>query len=203
MTHVTELPAVTAVITMRVQDFDGWRTKFEATAHLRKEAGFLAHHLCRSAADPSVVYLILHASDRARADRFLNDPALTERARSAGATDATSYFVVPQERNILKGGGPRAAAIVSHDVEDYDRWKSAFDAGAQVRLRATIVGHSVNRSATEPNKVVSFFQADSAESLKALLQSDDLRAAMKKAGVTSGPEVTLLTDTGHGASYVS
>jgi quinol monooxygenase YgiN len=196
----TNLPAVASVTTIRVQDFDGWRSRFEAVAAERKEASILGHVLYRNADDPSLVSIFFTATDRARLDRFLQDPELAARQRAAGITESSHVVLLPQEDHTAKSGAT-AAALVSHDVEEYDRWKAGFDAQAEWRRRAGVIGHSVSRVADRPNRVVILAQSASAEGLQALSPSDELRASMQKAGVCSPPEVKMLVETGYSAHY--
>jgi len=200
MSHDTTVPPIAAVSSIRVEDFERWHAAFSTTAHVRKGGGILGHALCRSAEDPSVVFAFFPASDRARLDRFLGDPELPARLRTHGATDHRYFLVVPQEIKSAESGAT-AAAMVVHDVEDYDRWKAAFDAHAETRRRAGILGHTVTRLAEQPNRVSVFLQAGSADAIQSLLGSDELRASMQKAGAISPPEVTMLLETGLVAQY--
>jgi quinol monooxygenase YgiN len=202
MSNQTNMPPIAAVSTIRVQDFDAWKPQFDATAAVRKDVGgILGHDICRSAADPNHVFVYFVASDRAQLDRFLGDPELPARLKNAGVSDPQYFLVVPQEDHTVRGAGPHAAAMLTHDVEDYDRWKASFDAHAETRQKAGIVGHSVSRSADRPNRVAIFVQAKSREAIEGLLGSSELKAAMQKSGVTSAPEVTFLQHLDLAAQY--
>ena len=45
----------------------------------------------------------------------------------------------------------RAAVVVTHEVENYEAWKAAFDGHAAARQRAGIVAAHVNRNAANSN----------------------------------------------------
>jgi hypothetical protein len=200
MTTTSPLPPIAAICTGNVADFDAWRPQFDATAHLRKEAGVLGHHIDRSADDPRLAVTYLAASDRTRLEGLLLAPELRARLKAAGVTEIEHTIVVPQEDRTVRSG-THASAMSSFDVEDYARWKAAFDAGAETRRRATIVGHAVCREAERPNRVTVYLQAESAEKLRALLTSDDLREAMRKAGASTPPAISYLKDLGLWAQY--
>ena len=62
-----------------------------------------------------------------------------------------------------------------------------------MRKTRGIIGHAANRSLDDPSLAVVYHQAESFDTLRSFLRSDDLRAAMKEAGATSEPEVTFHT----------
>jgi hypothetical protein len=88
---------------------------------------------------------------------------------------------------------PAAAAVVTHEVNDYATWKRAFDEHAGARKRAGIVGTHINVSADNPNLVSVYLAAGDLASLRAFLGNDDLKATMMKAGVKGPPTVALIT----------
>jgi len=112
--------------------------------------------------------------------------------RAAGVVGPPSILFVRQEEDTTLWDRPLAAAVVVHDVKDYDVWKRAFDAHAGARKRAGLIAHAVNRSVEQPNRVVAFLQAAQAEALQAFLKSPDLRQTMEAAGVLGAPHVTLV-----------
>ncbi len=200
MNTASPLPPIAAMGTCKVDDFDAWKPRFDATTHLRKEAGVLGHRIVRGAEDPRLVGTYLFAADRSRLEGLLFAPEFAPRLKAAGATEVENTIVVPQENQTLRMG-TYAAALSSFDVEDYARWKASFDGGAETRRRASIVGHGIHRDAARPNRVTVYLQAESAEKLRALLESSELRAAMRQAGASTPPAITYLRDLGLWAQY--
>jgi hypothetical protein len=88
---------------------------------------------------------------------------------------------------------PPVAVIVSHTVADFDIWKAAFDAEEGNRRSATIVGHHINRSEDDPNALGVYLAATDVDSVKAFASSEELKASMAGAGVTSAPEMAWVT----------
>jgi hypothetical protein len=199
-TLTSQLPPIAAICTGKVADFDAWTPKFDAATPQRKEAGVLGHHIDRSADDPCLAVTYLAASDRARLEGLLLAPEIKARLKEVGVTEVEHTIVVPQEDRTVRSG-THASAMTSFDVEDYARWKAAFDAGAETRRRATIVGHAVAREAERPNRVTVYLQAESAEKLRALLTSDELREGMRRAGASTPPAISYLRDLGLWAQY--
>jgi len=88
---------------------------------------------------------------------------------------------------------PPVALIVNHTVADFDIWKTAFDAEEDNRRSATVVGHHINRDEDDPNALGVYLAATDIDRLRAFASSEELKAAMAGAGVTSAPEMAWVT----------
>ena len=80
---------------------------------------------------------------------------------------------------------------VKHQVADYDTWKVAFDDHAAKRKEGGEISAVVLRKSGEPNMVSVMFKWESAEKAESFLGSDDLKEAMKQAGVISQPDIEI------------
>ena len=198
---MNNLPPIILKVTTKVHDFDAWKKAFDGRVDARREAGILGHNITRGTDDPSLVSVYLPAVDREKLEVFVAD--MEARMQKSGLTDPpTISLLVPQEERAVHGRQV-AAAMLIFDVESYDQWKSSFDSGVEFRKRGGVIGYAVNRSATNPNQVVVFLQAESADKLRELVTSSELAAGMQKAGVRGAPEITLLQDLGLAAQYVN
>lgn len=77
--------------------------------------------------------------------------------------------------------------VVTHRVEDYDRFKAVFDAHPPERGGA--VSHSVNRAVDDPNLITIISAFRSAQEAAAWRDDPELRAAVGEAGVVGAPTV--------------
>ena len=111
----------------------------------------------------------------------------------AGVQPLGPTIIAEQVEDTTVWDRPLAACVGTHTVSDFDAWKAAFDAGAGARAAAGIVGHCINRSVDNPNEVSVFAQAESVEQLRALMESPQMAEGMKRAGVTSAPQMVYLT----------
>jgi hypothetical protein len=84
--------------------------------------------------------------------------------------------------------------IIRHKVADYSRWKEAFDAHLNLRKAAGETEARVMVSVDDPHEVTLFFDWDSVDRARRFVGSDDLKQAMKQAGVLGDPDVRLLED---------
>jgi hypothetical protein len=88
---------------------------------------------------------------------------------------------------------PPVAVVIVHKVEDFDKWKVAFDAHADTRKGASALGHHINRGADDPNLLAVYIPATNGDAVKAMVASDDLKAKMQEAGVAGPPTITFMT----------
>ena len=87
-----------------------------------------------------------------------------------------------------------AHILVHHKIEEYNKWKYAFDDHANIRAENGSMGGKVFRNADDPNDIFVLLELSSIEEGKKLAQSDDLKEAMQKAGVISMPEIYFLEE---------
>ena len=71
-----------------------------------------------------------------------------------------------------------------HKVEDYGRWREAFDAGG--REAAGCRGARIFRDADDPEEVVVLFEWDALERARERIESATLSRKFGEAGVSGG-----------------
>jgi quinol monooxygenase YgiN len=91
-----------------------------------------------------------------------------------------------------------AYIYIRHRVSDYARWKSAFDAAAEMRRSAGERSYRIFRMADDPDNVMLLFEWDALEKAREYLADPDLREAMSEAGVVDIPEVRFLLEAESG-----
>jgi hypothetical protein len=84
--------------------------------------------------------------------------------------------------------------IVQHRVKDYRKWRRAYDDHAATRRKAGLGSGQVFRGADDPRKVAIVFKVKDIDKAKAFTQSDDLKKAMKAAGVVGKPTIMFATE---------
>jgi len=84
--------------------------------------------------------------------------------------------------------------LIRHKVKDFKRWKVAYNAHGPARKQAALKERCLLRSAKSRNDVLILFEAGDRARAKAFCASSDLRAAMKKAGVTGKPDLSVFAD---------
>ena len=87
-----------------------------------------------------------------------------------------------------------AYLLVQHSVEDYEKWKPLFDEHKATRRAAGSKGAQVLRNTEDSNQITVIFKWDKEENARAFANSDDLREAMQRAGVSGPPSVFYLEE---------
>jgi len=88
--------------------------------------------------------------------------------------------------------GPIYGAVIRHEVADFDAWKRAFDDHEGARREGGIVMHNLHRNDEKPNDVLIYLSSPNLKALQGMVASDNLKAAMMKAGVVGAPQITLV-----------
>ena len=87
-----------------------------------------------------------------------------------------------------------AKVFAHHKVADYATWRKVFDEGAALRTSFGSTGHSVMRSASDPNEVAVITEWPTLDMARAYAQSPGLKDGLQKGGVISQPEVLYLEE---------
>lgn len=72
-----------------------------------------------------------------------------------------------------------AHLLVRNTVEDYAKWKPAFDSHSEMRKAAGSKGGRFFRSAEDPNDVLVLIEWDDVDKARAFADSRELREAMQ------------------------
>lgn len=87
---------------------------------------------------------------------------------------------------------PPFAAVIIHKVADFDKWKTGFDAHADARKGAGILGHHLSRGTDDANMVYVYLPMAATEKFTEMLASEDMKKAMKESGVEGEPTVIMI-----------
>ena len=87
--------------------------------------------------------------------------------------------------------------LIRHHVADYPAWKAVFDEHEAARRANGSQGGWLFRSADDPHEVLLLLAWDDLERARLFADSDDLREAMTRAGVTDRPDIWFLEDVEH------
>lgn len=188
------LPPAAVLLGFRVADFDAWKAVFDANEPDRIDNGVLGHHINRAEDDPNRLEVYLAIGDEAKARTWLDSDELKSTMASAGVLrNAPEFTWMTPVRESIVWDRELPAFMVRHQVADFDEWLAGYDAADEVRRSSGIVGDAANRSMEDPSIAIVYHQAESFDDLRSFLESDDLRLAMKEAGVVSDPDVTFHT----------
>jgi quinol monooxygenase YgiN len=86
------------------------------------------------------------------------------------------------------------ALLIRHKVTDYATWKPVFDEHETTRRAHGCQGGRLFRNAADPNETLILLTWDDLERARLFAQSDDLRDAMRQAGVADEPDLWFLEE---------
>ena len=89
--------------------------------------------------------------------------------------------------------------LARHRVEDYAKWKSGFDEHVSIRQAASSKEGYVFRNIDDPNEILVLLEYDDLEKFRQFMQSEELREAMQRAGVTDPGEAYELEELEKGS----
>ncbi len=83
--------------------------------------------------------------------------------------------------------------LVQHKVEEFGKWKPIYDGHQEARAAAGLKDLHLWHNIDDPNEIVLLFEISNVEKAKAFVQSPDLKERMAAAGVSSTPDILLLS----------
>jgi hypothetical protein len=85
--------------------------------------------------------------------------------------------------------------FVRHKVHDYAAWRKGYDAFEPLRIKLGAQGHGVYRDVDDGNDVTAWHDFNSLEAAKDFASSNELKDAMKGAGIAGTPTIWLARHT--------
>jgi quinol monooxygenase YgiN len=88
--------------------------------------------------------------------------------------------------------------FIKHKVADYNTWKATFDAFVDTRRAGGEKSFQIFHPDNEPNNLFLIFEWDNLENAHSFLASEELKNAMKQAGVIEEPQIHFLNELDKG-----
>ncbi|MGH7961875.1 MAG: hypothetical protein ACREV9_18370 [Burkholderiales bacterium] len=87
-----------------------------------------------------------------------------------------------------------AYMLIRHSVQDFGKWKPAYDAHRQARAAAWLKDLHLWHNVDDPNEIFLLFEASDVAKAKDFGASSDLTERMTAAGVIGRPDIFFLSD---------
>ncbi len=88
--------------------------------------------------------------------------------------------------------------LMYHKVQDFDKWKTAFDEFVEIRKKAGEIDFSVGTLGNDANTAYVINTWKSMEDFDAFFGAADLKEAMAAAGVLEAPHTIILNELDKG-----
>jgi heme-degrading monooxygenase HmoA len=90
--------------------------------------------------------------------------------------------------------------VTQHKVEDYDKWKTEFNSGIDMRKEAGEKAYQIFHTDDDPNNLAILFEWDNLDNARKFMESNELREKMQKGGVIGKPEIHFLEEVEKGST---
>jgi len=91
-----------------------------------------------------------------------------------------------------------AYMLVRHNVKDYPAWKRVFDDLIDTRRASGEKTWQIWHQDDDPHNLWLLFEWDNLKNARAFANSEALKEAMQKAGVTGHPDIQFLEENDRG-----
>lgn len=177
-------------ITHEVKNFDDWLKVYDAESDPQARISVYA-----SPDDPNLVTVFELTKSHADAKNVFASDRIKNAMKVAGVTSEPVYHYYDIKYRSSTKTEKLYRVGISHEVEEYERWKKVFDEDEPTRSKANLELRAVTLDAENPHMVNIMFATDDIAKAKEVINSDELRRRMQEAGVRSEPVFTVLTVT--------
>jgi hypothetical protein len=174
-------------VTHTVKDYHQWLEVYNHDSDPQARLSVYA-----SPDDPNLITVFQLTKSHSEARSTFSSDLLKQEMKDAGVTSVPvfQYYDIK-----FRAAEPTQKAYrlgVSHEVENYENWKKVFDEHEQVRAEAGLELRAISTNADDPEMVNVMFATDDIAKAKDLINSDELKKRMAKAGVRTEPILTVL-----------
>lgn len=192
-TEAVASPKTAMIIQHEVEDYKTWKAKFDEHASARKEAKMSDWALLTGRDNPNMVTVIESVGDMEAAKAFTQSEDLKSAMEGAGVKGKPEIsFKTVEVMDQEAGKSSDVRLYVQHKVEDYAAWKKVFDSKKEMHKEAGISPVAIARDMEDPNDLTVVLTAADFETLENFTKNEELKAAMKKAGVIGKPEFNYM-----------
>jgi hypothetical protein len=174
-------------VTQTVKDFHQWLKVYNTDSDPQSRLSVYA-----SPDDPNLITVFELTKSHNDAKNSFSSDMLKKEMAAAGVTSMPVYQFFDIKYRSSNQTGKAYRLGVSHKVINYDSWKKIFDEDEQIRADAGLELRAISTNADDPLMVNVMFATDDIAKAKDLINSDDLKKRMHKAGVRSEPVLTVL-----------
>ena len=175
---VAVIPAVS--VTHQVENYEEWIAEFNNNESERSDSGMETIGILAVKDEPGSVVVYMKVSDHESAKGHLSDMDEVE----------VSHFEILTMPE--KDYEQAYRLLVTHRIEDYDRWRPLFDEDEENRQKNGLELVGVARSAEEPTVISVMFACNDVEQAEDFMRSEELKMKMEEAGVIDEPIINWL-----------
>jgi hypothetical protein len=178
--------ATVMVVKHKVANFNKWMASYDEHDSMRVSAGLHNFVIGRGIPDSNMVMVAVKVDDTAKAKAFAKDPSLKKAMQKGGVIGSPNIMIY--NTTFLDNGQASNLRVMSTEtVKDWDAWKTAFEAGKQIRTDNGLMDRAYGYDINDNHKIsVVLALTDSAKGMS-FLKSDTIKKRMAAAGVVGQP----------------
>jgi len=182
-------PFTIMAINHEVDDWATWKSAYDEHESMRDEAGLEELDVLVNIDNPNDVMVVSRSKDHESAAGFADSEdlkAVMENAGVAGPPNITYW-------DILSGIGEdmeitqRYRLLITHELEDYEKWRPLFDEDESNRAEAGMVTLGVAKDKDNANMISIMFAFDDLDKVREFTDSEELKTKMQEGGVVGEP----------------
>ena len=172
-----------------VDDWATWKSAYDEHKYMRDEAGLEELDVLVNIDNPNDVMVVSRSKDHESAASFADSEdlkAVMENAGVAGQPNITYWDIVSsigEDADITQ----KYRVLVTHEVEDYEKWRPLFDEDESDRAAAGMITLGVGKDKDNANMISIMFALDDLDKAKEMMASEELKTTMQEAGVIGEP----------------
>lgn len=179
-------------ISHEVADFSKWKIVFDQYEEHRKAAGIVDIFVKKDVNNINSITIFAEITNLEKAKAFTYGTELKEAMKNAGVMSIPSIVFYQSTEKYSNINCQALITTIGHSIANYKEWKEVYEAGDKIRKQEGVVDHLLLKNISDENFITVLGSSSSAADFIKFMKNDDLKSAMKKAGVTSKPSIKVL-----------
>ena len=161
---------------------------YDSRDSMRTANGLHNYVLGRGVKDTNTVMVAVKADDMAKAKAFAKDPALKSAMQKGYMTGTPKFTFTTVLYQDMSPSMSDLRSMTFFTVKDWDAWKTAFEAGRQIRTDNGLTDRAYGHDVDDNHKVVVVVGINDSAKAEAFWKSDLLKQRRAESGVVGEVE---------------
>ena len=188
-TEAAAEPFTILAVNHEVNDWATWKAAYDEHKQMRDEAGLEELDILVDIDNPNDVMVVSRSKDHESAASFADSEDLKtvmENAGVAGPPNITYWDILSssdEDTEVTQ----RYRLLITHELEDYEKWRPLFDEDESNRATAGMVTLGVAKDKDNANMISIMFAFDDLDKVREFTASEELKTKMQEGGVVGEP----------------
>jgi hypothetical protein len=188
MSNIVTTPENIVVVRYKVSDFAKWRASYDTRDSMRSANGLHNYVLGRGVEDTSAILVAVKADDITKAKAFVKDASLKAAMQKGYVTGTPKYMFTTVLYQDMSPNMSDLRSMTFFTVKDWDAWKTAFEAGRQMRTDNGLTDRAYGHDVDDDHKVVLVVAVNDSAKAEAFWKSDLIKKRRAESGVVGNVE---------------